>query len=674
MRRSSLPLLALFGLLGLALFAGQANAWYPMTTQAEVATATWCTWCTAAYTGLDAVKAKYDVTEFNAIRYYHSSGNYGCATSTTRINYYAAVGYPELYFDGTVGLHRITSEAPSGIAYQAIVNSQLDDPAYFKLTINSVDLTPPGGSIDLNIEVKEDVPNISNMKLRMIITEDGLIQGDDTLDDVTRGGIADIAITVNTNGQIQNVNQTFALDPSWNPANLAIIAFIQNDTDKQVMASASTDAPPPLRFRYYALGDKFEVGPLTNDYYFEWFRTYNTGSQPSMFTWTVTREGPADWMSLLCSQNLCYGPVFSQVLNPGQYIDLKIGQIVPSPGVGVAHLNITTDTFPDPEGRNLEFTYVTEDVRTLVVDDDGLQNYETYYTDALDYYGVDYAVMNTVYTEPTADLLSNFDVVIWETGLAYPTLAATDRAALSTYLNNGGNLFLAGQDVGWELFHIGGTPYQWMQTALHTLYMNDDTDDYTLDGVSGDPISDGIALTIHNDPSGDGANNQDSPSEIKPADDDYAKEIWYYTPTQAGAVRINTGTYKAVYFAFGFEAINNAFDRYRVMHRILNWLNGTTASIDEPVFREALTIYPNPIQRAATLRYTLPTAERATLSIFGADGRLVRTLASGALTAGTHVVEWDRTGGAGERLPAGLYYCRLTGERTNLTQKVVVLN
>ena len=37
-------------------------------------------------------------------------------------------------------------------------------------------------------------------------------------------------------------------------------------------------------------------------------------------------------------------------------------------------------------------------------------------------------------------------------------------------------------------------------------------------------------------------------------------------------LRVDTGTYKVVYFAFGFEAINSAADRQAVMERVLNWL------------------------------------------------------------------------------------------------------
>ena len=39
-----------------------------------------------------------------------------------------------------------------------------------------------------------------------------------------------------------------------------------------------------------------------------------------------------------------------------------------------------------------------------------------------------------------------------------------------------------------------------------------------------------------------------------------------------GAVRANTGTYKVVYLAFGFEAINSAADRDMVMDRVMTWL------------------------------------------------------------------------------------------------------
>lgn len=67
---------------------------------------------------------------------------------------------------------------------------------------------------------------------------------------------------------------------------------------------------------------------------------------------------------------------------------------------------------------------------------------------------------------------------------------------------------------------------------------------------------------------------------------------------------------------------------------------------------------PNPVRNAMQLRFTLPSAGRVDVELFGADGRLVRTLEQGVLGAGQHTVSWDTDG----RLPAGAYFYRV---RTN---------
>jgi hypothetical protein len=41
------------------------------------------------------------------------------------------------------------------------------------------------------------------------------------------------------------------------------------------------------------------------------------------------------------------------------------------------------------------------------------------------------------------------------------------------------------------------------------------------------------------------------------------------------ALRVDTGTYRIVYFAFGFEAINDAAMRAAVMERVIDWLRAS---------------------------------------------------------------------------------------------------
>ena len=82
---------------------------------------------------------------------------------------------------------------------------------------------------------------------------------------------------------------------------------------------------------------------------------------------------------------------------------------------------------------------------------------------------------------------------------------------------------------------------------------------------------------------------------------------------------------------------------------------------------------PNPSRGPAEIRFTLPCdAEHVSLGVFDLSGRLVRSLASGALSAGEHTVRWDGAGADGRMSPAGLYFYRLDTGKGVVTRKLVL--
>ena len=72
--------------------------------------------------------------------------------------------------------------------------------------------------------------------------------------------------------------------------------------------------------------------------------------------------------------------------------------------------------------------------------------------------------------------------------------------------------------------------------------------------------------------------------------------------------------------------------------------------------------FPNPFNPHTTLRFTLVAETRVELSIYSAQGRLLRGLASGSWPAGGHEVSWDGRDDAGRDLASGLYFARLLRE------------
>ena len=198
--------------------------------------------------------------------------------------------------------------------------------------------------------------------------------------------------------------------------------------------------------------------------------------------------------------------------------------------------------------------------------------------------------------------MKNYDIVIWFTGNDYGdpfyTLTPNDQTNLETFLNNGGKLFITGQDIGYD---IGGTDFY--KDYLHAYFCKDNTKDYSLEGSPSEPIGDGLLINIDG-----GAGNQKYPSLIFYYENgnlydnssfyySVAKEsiitglgkiyvvkcddgtyIWSKSPfVLPGAIKHDSGGpngYKVVYFAFGFEGINTSEDRIKVMNRTINYLAG----------------------------------------------------------------------------------------------------
>jgi hypothetical protein len=82
---------------------------------------------------------------------------------------------------------------------------------------------------------------------------------------------------------------------------------------------------------------------------------------------------------------------------------------------------------------------------------------------------------------------------------------------------------------------------------------------------------------------------------------------------------------------------------------------------------------PNPFNPSTTISFTVAEKGNVTLNVYDANGRLVRTLASGVRDAGTHDVTWDGRDSAGLTVGSGVYFYRLTSGKHSESKKMVLL-
>jgi hypothetical protein len=90
----------------------------------------------------------------------------------------------------------------------------------------------------------------------------------------------------------------------------------------------------------------------------------------------------------------------------------------------------------------------------------------------------------------------------------------------------------------------------------------------------------------------------------------------------------------------------------------------------------ALTVgrgYPNPAPGSVTIPFAIPRSEEASLRIYDAAGRVVRTLLHGVVPAGGGAARWDRRTDQGERAGSGLYFYELRAGEHRATGRLVLL-
>ena len=156
-----------------------------------------------------------------------------------------------------------------------------------------------------------------------------------------------------------------------------------------------------------------------------------------------------------------------------------------------------------------------------VYDNNTAPNYLNFYTDALDGAGYSYDVwdVDAMTAAPDArEVLSHYDAVIWYTGDDYaPTTPDFDvhqnmKLAVRDYLNyNDGNIMATGQDLSLLSTIYGFYPDDFFQyymgSFIHVEGAGVDTasEPFAVVGSEGDPVMDGLHLTLNG---GDSANNQ----------------------------------------------------------------------------------------------------------------------------------------------------------------------
>ncbi len=603
------------------------------------------------------------------IIYWHSriGGNYYTSEARNRQLLYPDISaHPTCKFDAVLTY----TGGGSGVysAYRDRINQRLPVPTPITIRTNGV-FDETGGWVDATFKVVDPV-SAGVLRAQFVVIE----KTGEHYNWTMRDHLPHEDVVLTAPGDSVVVHREFTItDTPWPLVGaLDVVVFIE-------------DMSPHVVYNAQVVPDLYSVQMATTDYAKEigylGTATYtatlsNIGLAANVVTVSVNQDvlpdgvGPADWeASFREVGGTWYTEPTEFALGVGEDLDLEVrvvDNIGTAEGMAVTTLSAVSGGSRAASDQVSFSTFVEVPSLLLVADDDGW-GWHAWWEEPLSNLGLGATVwIADDRGRPELDLLSSYSTVLWTTGSGFATDLGDDEDVLMSYLDGGGNLYLSSMNY---LSSLPGS------TTMTTDYMHitswiNAVGQYTVVGVDGDVISDGMVLDELWYPLGNNAEAIviDSPSET------------IFTSTSGiQGLKVAENGHKIVFTTFAFESVSmddpTPSNRTTLLGRILDWFAPAVGVEEGEMHRLAISQnFPNPFNPVTKIAYTVPSgAERVELTILDLSGRVVRSLVDETLPPGPALAVWDGKDDDGHRLASGVYFAKVSAGSESAFTKMTLL-
>jgi hypothetical protein len=609
--------------------------------------------------------------------------------NTGRTNYYGVSGVPHIEVNGNT-----TSTSLS--AFNNAVNSGNAEFAPFNIFISQGTIS--NNLIEVGVKIIRD-PNdnttFGNVKLRVAITEKTVEfsapNGESEFFSVCRKMMPDAggsSFTIPAPGDstfisLQYVPTTEFLQ-AVNMDSMRVVAFIQDDNTKEIYQSNMHN----LNQNYMATlstPDEFYFGASSQAAGYTAY-VKNIGLFPDIYNINLAFEGPAGWSQTFTTVNGTFnlGETDTVTLNPGDSTEIQVSVNANS----INGYGQTTLQFLSNQGSfgSTKFKFTTFGLNVLVVDDDGGKNYEEYIENELISLASDYGIIPSEFIPANVSNLNTYDIIMWNSADTEPGISTDELNALVTFLDNGGNLYLNGGDLAYQMAdpsssYYTTTSHSFFNNYLHSTYVLKEHTATITQGIDGDPITDSISTLRLT--GGSGANT------INHSNGKYANQIsangsdafnilhFWLKPDEHPAIRAihngMFGTGKVVFTTFGFETISAEEVRSIFAEKVINWLNLPTdvevdPSLNPPVDFSLSQNFPNPFNPTTSIKFSVPETTPVTIKVYDVLGNEIAVLLDEVKDAGTYKIAYNATETA-----SGVYFYQIKASGFVAVKKMSIL-
>lgn len=144
------------------------------------------------------------------------------------------------------------------------------------------------------------------------------------------------------------------------------------------------------------------------------------------------------------------------------------------------------------------------------------------------------------------------------------------------------------------------------------------------------------------------------------------------------AIAFDSVAYRTIGSAFEFGGLEEGLapsTKTDYFSRIIDFFDGLYTTVKAPTTQSDkiwLRSGPNPFNMSGNISFYLDLETNVDLTIYNQKGIPVRKLYSGKLTKGIHEFPWDGSNHSGNKLPDGIYLCRLTAGNSFRTIGIII--
>ena len=493
-------------------------------------------------------------------------------------------------------------------------------------------------------------------------------------------------ITTTTTGSLVEKTYTYTVPASYNNipcivSNCQVVAFVA-ESHQEIL---SGDVVNAIGGTNLYVGDistsdsTMALGHPAASSLFSFQANSNLiGSEP--FIIKLVPNSPSDWNAQLKVDGISYPDSVALNLVKGTPKDFEL-EVIPGDSSGFYSYTLELISVSNPNAPVKYFkVYVLSNVNTLLVNaagDNNAKQHQAVYVNGLLAAGSTYnGVMSSdIFVRASnAEILSEIKNIFYNCAWTFPAFTDPEAMALKSFINGGGDAFVAGQDIGWDIMSNAsgshGTP------EARDLYTNYLEAQYIDDGSTANNklianVNDSVFGMVATSNVVDVNGGNMYPDQIAPLFD--ATPIFYYNTTlsKTGAIRTVKNGSKIVYFGIGMEMVQTVAVANDIISRAWHWFMGFAVGVDQNPANRILELSqnrPNPSSGNTVISFTIPSSDRVSMDLYEMNGKKVSHIMDGIYPAGNSQVTVSTS-----CLNAGVYYYTLQSSAGKLTRKMIVV-